>query len=72
MQNTLVQQGIELMLFGMGTVFIFLALLVVVTTVMSALVERLSKPESIALPIDDVLRHPGGVGHEREGQRLGG
>ena len=38
---TLVQQGVELMLFGMGTVFIFLALLVVATTVMSAALSRL-------------------------------
>lgn len=35
MQETLFQQGFDLMLFGMGTVFIFLALLVVFTTVMS-------------------------------------
>lgn len=33
-------QGVELMVFGMGTVVAFLALLVVATTVMSSLVGR--------------------------------
>ncbi|MCR9277243.1 MAG: OadG family protein [Pseudomonadaceae bacterium] len=33
-------QGLELMLAGMGTVFVFLTLLVAATTLMSALVQR--------------------------------
>jgi oxaloacetate decarboxylase gamma subunit len=41
MQSSLVQQGVELMLFGMGTVFGFLACLVLVTALMSALLQRL-------------------------------
>lgn len=40
MQETLLQQGVELMVFGMGTVFVFLAILVVVTTTMSSLLQR--------------------------------
>jgi oxaloacetate decarboxylase gamma subunit len=40
MQQDIVAQGLELMLFGMGTVVVFLALLVVATTVMSAFVAR--------------------------------
>lgn len=40
MQDSLLQQGIELMIFGMGTVFVFLAVLVVVTTLMSFIVQR--------------------------------
>lgn len=40
MQETLFSQGIDLMLFGMGTVAVFLAVLVVVTTCMSKLVVR--------------------------------
>lgn len=43
MQGTLMQQGLELMLFGMGTVFVFLALLVVATTGMSAMMQRFFK-----------------------------
>ena len=40
MQSTLIQQGLDLMLFGMGTVFVFLALLVVGTMIMSTIVEK--------------------------------
>jgi oxaloacetate decarboxylase gamma subunit len=40
MQGDIVAQGIELMLYGMGTVVLFLALLVVATTGMSGLITR--------------------------------
>ena len=40
MTDNFVAQGMELMLYGMGTVVVFLALLVVVTTVMSGVVGR--------------------------------
>ena len=40
MQGDIVAQGVELMLFGMGTVVVFLALLVVATTAMSRIVAR--------------------------------
>ena len=50
MQPSLMQQGVELMLYGMGTVFVFLAVLVVTTTLMSALLQRFVKPEPIAEP----------------------
>jgi oxaloacetate decarboxylase gamma subunit len=43
-ENNLISDGIELMLFGMGTVVLFLTLLVFVTTSMSALVERFLPP----------------------------
>ena len=49
MQGTLMQQGGELMLFGMGTVFVFLSLLVVLTTFMSSLLQRYVKPEPAAV-----------------------
>ena len=38
--GTLISEGFNLMLLGMGTVFVFLTLLVFVTSIMSALVER--------------------------------
>ncbi len=41
MQNELLQQGVSLMVFGMGTVFVFLAVLVLVTLSMSAIVKRI-------------------------------
>ncbi len=40
MQQTLIEQGIELMAFGMGTVFVFLAVLVVVTMTLSTVVQK--------------------------------
>ena len=49
MQETLMQQGWELMIFGMGTVFVFLALLVLSTSIMSALVQRYL-PEAAHVP----------------------
>ncbi|MEE8059246.1 MAG: OadG family protein [Pseudomonadales bacterium] len=49
MQQSLMQQGVELMLFGMGTVFVFLAVLVVTTAIMSSLLQRFIKPEPVAV-----------------------
>ena len=40
MDNDLLAEAINLTLFGMGFVFVFLALMVVVTTMMSLLVKR--------------------------------
>ena len=40
MTEDIISQGLELMLFGMGTVVVFLTLLVMCTSVMSALVTR--------------------------------
>jgi oxaloacetate decarboxylase gamma subunit len=40
MEQTIMQQGVDLMLFGMGSVFVFLTLLVIATSIMSALVQR--------------------------------
>lgn len=47
MQESLMQQGAELMLYGMGTVFVFLTLLVIITSGMSALLQRFAKPAAI-------------------------
>ncbi len=40
MQNELINEGLTLMLAGMGTVFVFLTMLVIVMTLMSRLVMR--------------------------------
>lgn len=51
MQESLMQQGVELMLYGMGTVFVFLTLLVILTSTMSVLLGRFVKPEpAVASP----------------------
>ena len=48
MQETIMQQGADLMLNGMGTVFVFLTVLVIATTIMSSLITRyLPEPEPI-------------------------
>lgn len=48
MQESLFAQGVDLMLYGMGTVFVFLGLLIAITTLISKVVQRLF-PE--ALPV---------------------
>ncbi len=48
MQETLWQQAVELMLFGMGTVFVFLTCLVIATTIMSRITLRFFKHEPVA------------------------
>ena len=40
MQQTLVQQGLDLMLYGMGTVFVFLCCMIAVTTLMSRFAQQ--------------------------------
>ena len=42
MQATLMNQGVTLMLVGMGTVFVFLTLLVIMMTVMAQVIARLT------------------------------
>ena len=41
MQATLIDQGVTLMLVGMGTVFVFLSLLVMSMTMMAGIIKRL-------------------------------
>jgi oxaloacetate decarboxylase gamma subunit len=43
--NPLMASGVELMLVGMGTVFVFLTLLVIATTLMSRIVLRIAPPQ---------------------------
>ena len=50
MQDTLVQQGMDLMFTGMGTVFVFLTLLVIGTLAMSTIVTRFFHVEEVELP----------------------
>lgn len=46
MDSQLISQGLDLMLYGMGTVFIFLTVLVAITSMMSATVNKIA-PEQI-------------------------
>ena len=45
--DNLMLAGVELMLVGMGTVFVFLTLLVFATTLMSKIVMRIAPPTAI-------------------------
>lgn len=54
MPSDLIAQGFELMLVGMGTVFVFLTVLVFATTAMSRLVSRFFPPEEVPLTTEGV------------------
>jgi oxaloacetate decarboxylase gamma subunit len=43
MDSQLISQGLDLMLYGMGTVFVFLTVLVVITTFMSTTVAKFAQ-----------------------------
>ena len=55
MGDALIQQGLDLMTFGMGTVFVFLAILVVATKLMSRTISRFfpesEEPEPAVVPV---------------------
>jgi oxaloacetate decarboxylase gamma subunit len=57
MQENIMAQGIELMIYGMGTVVVFLALLVLATTAMSAFITRFFAEAQAPL---DARRRPTG------------
>ena len=48
MQNELINEGLTLMLAGMGTVFVFLTVLVIAMTLMSRLVSRFQPAQNAA------------------------
>ena len=59
MQQDIVQQGIDLMIYGMGTVFVFLTILVLITVCMSRLMGRYF-PESEA-PVATAQQVPNAI-----------
>ena len=52
METSLISQGVDLLLYGMGTVFTFLTLLVGLTTLMSSTVNRYAKEEPMTCNTD--------------------
>ena len=50
MNSSLISQGFDLMLFGMGTVFVFLTLLIFTTSAMSAIITKWFPEKAIAAP----------------------
>ncbi len=71
MQDNLLQQGMELMIFGMGTVFVFLLVLIAATTLMSFIVQRFF-PEAVisALPKASGSIEPSSDSHSQDEQLL--
>ena len=58
--DNLITEGFSLMLMGMGTVFVFLTVLVIVTTYMSALVQKYmpdAKPLALASATPPAMEH---------------
>jgi oxaloacetate decarboxylase gamma subunit len=55
MQTSLIDQGLDLMLYGMGTVFVFLIILVFATALMSRIVNALSKGEPDQAELEPLL-----------------
>ena len=54
MQPTLLEQGFELMLVGMGTVFVFLTLLVAGMSLMSTIIRRMTPATSDLVSDEEV------------------
>ena len=53
MQPSLLNEGLTLMLAGMGTVFVFLTTLVIAMSTMSAVARRLQPPAAATGPSDE-------------------
>lgn len=51
MEDSLLSQGLNLMVYGMGVVFLFLAALVIVTTAMSAVIGKYFPEKSPLQPV---------------------
>ena len=64
MQENLLGQGVELMLFGMATVVAFLTLLVLATSLMSLLIKRFfpSPSSGAGQPLDEGLSETARLG----------
>ena len=54
MQPTLLDQGVTLMFVGMGTVFVFLSLLVIAMTGIASIIKRLSPTVAVGVSDEEV------------------
>ena len=65
MQATLLDQGVTLMLVGMGTVFVFLTLLVVMMSVMAQVIRRLAPAAEEIVSDEEVAAITGAIAQHR-------
>lgn len=69
MNETLIQNGMDLMLFGMGSVLMFLTLLALMTVLMSSIVRRwFPEPEGLV----DVKPQSSSPGKSSKGKKVDG
>jgi len=66
MQATLMDQGLTLMLVGMGTVFVFLTLLVVFMSLMAAVIRRLTPTADGAVSNEEVAAITAAIAQHRQ------
>ncbi|MDP6826397.1 MAG: OadG family protein [Pseudomonadales bacterium] len=73
MHSDVLMTGIELMLAGMGTVILFLTLLILATTAMSYLLARWSLEEASAVSEEELVAISAAVHrHRHRGKRVDG
>lgn len=65
MQATLMDQGLTLMLVGMGTVFVFLTLLVISMSLMAAVIKRLTPVADEAVSDEEVAAITAAIAQHR-------
>ncbi len=68
MQATLIEQGVTLMLVGMGTVFVFLTALVIAMTLMAAIVRRLTPVPAATVTDEEVAAITAAIARHRNKQ----
>ncbi len=68
MQATLIEQGVTLMLVGMGTVFVFLTALVIAMSLMAAIVRRLTPVSEAAVTDEEVAAITAAIARHRNKQ----
>ena len=66
--TTLIEQGVTLMLVGMGTVFVFLTALVIAMTAMAAIVKRVSPAADIVVSDEEVAAITAAIALHRKNQ----
>ncbi len=65
MQASLIDQGVTLMLVGMGTVFVFLTALVIAMSLMAAIVRRLTPAPEATVSDEEVAAITAAIARHR-------